>query len=221
MTNPAPVPARPLARRPWFVATWIVGLGVLVAVAFVWLGLRNWGAVMALTGPRISVDVPGSYDKAIKKLTAATDESDRFYALGDGALWSVDAGKLEDAQRYADELLALSGKFASNWNYGNAIHKGHSALGRVAIRRGDVAEGERQLALAATSKGSPQMDSFGPNMSLPRDLLATGKPSAKTAVLAYLDYLPTFWTLDSGAIGVWRRDIEHDREPNFGAHLLF
>ena len=88
-------------------------------------------------------------------------------------------------------------------------------------KRDDVAEGERQLVLAATSRASLQMNSFGPNMSLPRDLRATGKASAKAAVLVYFDYLPTFWTMDHGAIAVWRSDVENDRAPNFGAHLRY
>ncbi|MEO7253904.1 MAG: hypothetical protein ABIZ64_06640, partial [Casimicrobium sp.] len=200
--------------------TWVVGLGVLIIVGIMWLSVSHMGAILALA-PRMPINAPVRYDKAIKALDACTDELIRYYALGDAAMWSVDVGKLDDAERYAKELLALNEKMGRDWNNGNAIHKGHSALGRIAIKRGDVAEGERQLALAATSKGSPQMDTFGPNMSLPRDLLATGKPSAKAVVLAYFDHLPTFWTMDGGAISVWRNDVEHDREPNFGSHLLF
>ena len=213
--------ALPLTRRAWFIATWVIGLGVLILGAVIWFGLKNAGAMMALSAPAIPLHSHAEYNKAINALEGSTTEVGRFYALGDAAMWSVNVGKLDDAQRYAEELLALNGKIGRDWNNGNAIHKGHSALGRVAIKRGDVAEGERQLALAATSKGSPQMNSFGPNMSLPRDLLATGKPSAKAAVLAYFDHLPTFWTMDSGAISVWRNDVEHDREPNFGSHLLY
>jgi len=54
-----------------------------------------------------------------------------------------------------------------------------------------------------------------------RDLLATGRPSARQAVLTYLDGLTRFWKMDNGAIRVWRSDIEAGREPNFGAHLLY
>jgi len=214
-------PTRPITRRPWFVATWMVSLAVLIIGLLMWFSVSNMGAVMALLAPPMSVDVTGNYNKAMKALDANKTKLGRFYALGDAALWSVDVGKLDDAQRYAEELLALNSKIGRDWNQGNAIHKAHSTLGRIAIKRGDVAEGERQLTLAATSKGSPQMDTFGPNMSLPRDLLATGKPSAKAAVLAYFDHLPTFWSMDRGAISVWRNDVEHNREPNFGAHLLF
>lgn len=218
---PQAVNKLPLARRAWFIATWVIGVGLLVCAGFIFVAYKNAGAMMALMPIQLPLDAQLEYDKRMLKLNAAASELERFYALGDAALWSVDVGKLDDAERYANELLALNTKIGRDWNNGNAIHKAHSTLGRVAIKRGDVAEGERQLGLAARSKGSPQMNSFGPNMSLLRDLLATGKASAKAAVLAYFDYLPTFWTMDRGAIAVWRRDVENDRAPNFGAHLLF
>ena len=219
MTDPHPT--IPLRRRVWFIATWVISLGLAVVAACVYFGVTNAGAVMALLAPKVPINAQAEYEKRLTKLKAANSELDRYYAIGDVALWSVDVGKLDDAERLANEQLALIAKIGRDWNNGNAIHKAHSALGRVAIKRGDVAEGERQLALAATSKGSPQMDTYGPNMSLPRDLLATRQASAKAAVLAYFDHLPTFWTMDGGAIRVWRNDVENDREPNFGAHLLY
>lgn len=211
----------PLTRRAWFIATWVICSGLMVFAGFIFVAFKNAGAMMAMMPIQMPIDGEAEYEKRMLKLKAAASELDRFYALGDAALWSVDVGKLDDAERYANELLVLNTKTGRDWNIGNAIHKAHSTLGRVAIKRGDVTEGERQLGLAASSKGSPQMDTFGPNMSLPRDLLATRKASAKAAVLAYFDYLPTFWTMDNGAIRVWRSDVENDRTPNFGAHLLF
>lgn len=210
----------PLTRRAWFIATWVIFSALLVFAGFIFVAFKNAGAMMALTPIQMPIDGQAEYQKRMLKLNAVASELERFYALGDAALWSVDVGKLDDAERYANELLALNTKIGRDWNNGNAIHKAHSALGRVAIKRGDVAEGERQLGLAATSKGSPQMDTFGPNMSLPRDLLAIRKASAKAAVLAYFDRPPTFWWMDNGAIRVWRSDVENDRLPNFGAHLL-
>ena len=184
--------------------------------------VQNAGALMASMPIRPPIDVQAEYDKCMKRLNEAPDEDWRYSALGDAALWSVDVGRLDDAEAYARELLALKAKRTGrDWNSGNAVHKAHSTFGRIAVRRGDIAEAERQLALAATSEGSPQMNSFGPNMTLARDLLATGRPSARQAVLTYLDGLTRFWKMDNGAIRVWRSDIEAGREPNFGAHLLY
>jgi hypothetical protein len=194
---------------------------VLVGGAF-YVVLKNAGALLASMPVRLPIDVQAEYDKRMKRLNEAPDEEWRYSALGDAALWSVDVGRLDDAEAYARELLALKAKRTGrDWNSGNAVYKAHSTLGRIAIKRGDIAEAERQLGLAATSEGSPQMNTFGPNMLLARDLLATGRPSARQAVLTYLDGLKRIWQMDNGAIRVWRSDIEAGREPNFGANLLF
>jgi hypothetical protein len=212
---------RPLMRRPWFVSLVVIGCSLFLLVGLAWLAISNSGAMMASVPVRVPIDAQAEYAKAHGRLQASTDELTRKYALGNAALWSIDVGKLDDAERFANELLALNQRLAADWDAGNAVHKAHSVLGRLALKRGDVAEAERQLKLVATSKGSPQLDTFGPNMTLVRDLLETKQPSAKAAALAYLDHLPTFWKMDRGAITVWRADIERGVMPNFGAHLLF
>ena len=137
----------PLARRAWFITTWVISCGLVVCAGFILIAYKNAGAVMALFPVNPPFDAQADYEKRSTKLDSATTELERFYALGDAALWSVDVGKLEDAERYANDLLALNTKIGRDWNNGNAIHKAHSALGRVAIKRGNVAEGERQLGL--------------------------------------------------------------------------
>jgi len=209
-------------RRPWFVALLVLSVAVIILGAGFYVMVRNMGAIIASVPVQSTINVQAEYDKSIKRLTEAPDEGWRYAALGDAALWSVDMGRLDDAEAYARELLELRAKHVGrDWNSGNAVHKAHSTFGRIAIKRGDISEAERQLALAATSEGSPQMNSFGPNMTLARDLLATGSPSARHAVLTYLDGLTRFWKMDNGAIRIWRSDIEAGREPNFGAHLLY
>src|SRR5271170_6113264 len=58
----------------------------------------------------------GRLDEAIKNLTAASGEEQRFYALDDAAKESYEVGKIEDARKYARALLTLSQKFQGNWN---------------------------------------------------------------------------------------------------------
>lgn len=90
----------------------------------------------------------------------------RFYALADAAKSAVNVGEPDKAQRYAAELLRVAPKYRGDWNYGNAIHDGHIVLGRVALARGDKRVAIKHLLAAGKTPGSPQLDSFGPNMSL-------------------------------------------------------
>ena len=80
----------------------------------------------------------GRLDDALKKLATASREEEKFYALNDAAKQSYELGKVEDARKYANELLALAPKFLKDWNYGNAIQDGNLVLGRIALKEGRV-----------------------------------------------------------------------------------
>lgn len=150
-------------------------------------------------------------------LGRATTQEQRFYALGDAAKTGFAIGKVEDARKYADELLALSPKFKENWNYGNALHDGNMVLGRVALAQGKTEEAKKYLLEAGRSPGSPQIDSFGPNMSLAKDLLEHGE---RQAVVDYLERCRSFWS-DGGKINAWEREIRAGKVPDFGANLFY
>ena len=62
------------------------------------------------------------------------------------------------------------------------------------------------------------MNTFGPNMTLARDLLAKGE---KEVVLAYFDLCKNFWKMEDGRLAKWRQDIAADRSPDFGANLIY
>ena len=70
-------------------------------------------------------------------------------------------------------------------------------LGRIAVREGHIKEADRYLLAAGKSPGSPQMDSFGPNMSLAKDLLEKGQ---RNTVLQYFALCHKFWKSESGII---------------------
>ena len=182
--------------------------------------IKNMGAIMVSQPIRIPVNAQEHYQKSMTGLNGATDEYGRWVALGSAALWSVDVGRLDDAKAFALELDLLLVKYPTDWNYGNAVSKIHSVRGRLALKRGDIEQAKRELALAGASPGSPQMDTFGPNLTLARDLLATGAQGTRDAVLAHFDAIEKFWRMDAGALRVWRDDVRAGREPNFGAALL-
>jgi tetratricopeptide (TPR) repeat protein len=146
-----------------------------------------------------------------------TDE-ERFYALNDAAKKSFTLGKMDDAKRYAEELLALMPKFSNNWNYGNAVQDGNVVLGRLAVRDDRIDDAKRHLLAAGNSPGSPQMNSFGPNMSLAKDLLAKGE---RDAVLDYFERCRKFWSMDWGKLDEWSKDLRAGHAPDFGANLVY
>jgi hypothetical protein len=160
----------------------------------------------------------GRLDAATKKLASASSEEMRFYALDDAAKESFEVGKIEDARKYAKELLALAPKYQGNWNYGNAIQDGNLVLGRIALKEGRKEEAKQYLIEAGRSPGSPQMNSFGPNMSLARDLLEKGE---RDVVLQYFDLCRKFWDLGHDQLDQWTKDVKAGKTPDFGANLVY
>jgi len=126
--------------------------------------------------------------------------------------------RTRDARKYAQELLALAPKYQKDWNYGNAVQDGNLVLGRIALKEGRTDEAKRRLLEAGKSPGSPQMDSFGPNMSLARDLLEKGE---RDVVLQYFDLCRKFWEMGKGDLDRWTEDVKAGRMPNFGANLIY
>jgi hypothetical protein len=153
-----------------------------------------------------------------KELAAAKTDRDRFYALSGVAKGSVIFGRDEDARRYATELLSLAPRFQKDFNYGNAIQDGNLVLGRIAVREGHIDEAKRYLRMAGESPGSPQMDSFGPNMSLAEDLLEKGE---RQSVLDYFEACRKFWKMSNGRLDGWAHDVQAGKMPNFGPNLEY
>ncbi len=102
---------------------------------------------------------------------------------------ALEAGRLPAARKHAAEALAANTDSRS-WNYGNVIHEMNQLLGRAALREGKMAEARRALLAAGATAGSPQLNSFGPQLILARELLAKGE---KVVVVEYLDLVGRFW----------------------------
>jgi tetratricopeptide (TPR) repeat protein len=158
------------------------------------------------------------YAKATARLAAAHTGQDRFYALRGAAKAAFEVGKLDEARTYANELLRAAQQFRGDWNYGNAIHDGHLVLGRLAMREGDVAQAKKELLAAGNTPGSPQLDTFGPNMSLASDLLQHGE---REVVLEYFRRCERFWESGGESLAAWRKAIAGGNMPDFGANLRY
>ena len=156
--------------------------------------------------------------RSTAELAAAKTEYERWVAIGDVGLWNVDNGSIEKAEAFARETLRIAEKYKKDWNYGNAIHKGHLTLGRVALRRDDIEEAKKQLLLAGRTPGSPQLNTFGPNMVLAKELLEEGE---KDTVLQYFELCEEFWELHRGSLVIWKEKVSGGETPGFGANLLY
>jgi hypothetical protein len=163
-----------------------------------------------------------SYNVAVEALKKAPDERLQEVLLSlqiDLALAALEAGETELAKKHAAETLHKNTD-SQNWNYGNIIHNANQILGRVALREGKLADAKTYLLKAGATPGSPQLNSFGPQMQLPRELLEKGQ---EETVLHYLDLVSKFWASDkeqselskqhAALIAGWKREIAEGKIP--------
>jgi TonB family protein len=148
---------------------------------------------------------------------SGTDARQRFYALRTLAKAAWAAGATLTAADYASELL---GDVAQNhdWNNGNAIHDGNMVLGLVALSNGNLAQAGKYLLEAGKTPGSPQLDSFGPNMTLAKELLQKGE---KDVVLEYFALCRVFWKMGNDRLDEWTAMVRGGGMPKFGANLVY
>ena len=157
------------------------------------------------------------YQDKLNDLKNAKNDLNKFYALGDIAKIGFELEHYEISKASAHQLLELAPNYPNNWNYGNAIHDSHLVLGRLALKDGDVSAAKEHLLKSTENKGSPTMNSFGPNMSLAKDLLLKGESEV---VLEYFDRCRKFWKNDHGKLDSWTESIRSGKIPKFKANLL-
>jgi tetratricopeptide (TPR) repeat protein len=155
---------------------------------------------------------------ALESDLPAGDSPERFYALTYLARVALEAGDLDKAAFYSQELLKRAPEYPKDWNFGNAIYYGNLVLGRVALQRGDIKESVARLLAAGATPGSPQLNTFGPNMSLARDLLAKGQTEQ---VLSFLAACKNFWKMDYGRLDQWTAAIRAGDTPDFTGWLNY
>lgn len=156
----------------------------------------------------------GRAREALSKLNAA-EVGDRYYALSDAALGAWHLGEEHLAKQLATELLQLAASVERSWNYGNAVHVGHTVLGLLALRSGDKISAIRELHEAGATPGSPQLGSFGPTMQLAKALLRSGESAA---VLQYFGQCRQFWGMGEPWLSIWEQKVKQGQIPNFFMH---
>jgi tetratricopeptide (TPR) repeat protein len=153
-----------------------------------------------------------------KTLELIVSERERFYLLADTAKAAYKSGYPEKAENYAKELLELAQKYPLDWNYGNAIHYANIILGRIALAQNNVESAKQHLLEAGKTAGSPQLNSFGPNMMLAKELLERNETQT---VLSYLELCGNFWEMGQEEITQWSELIKAGKTPDFTMHLEY
>ena len=145
-------------------------------------------------------------------------EATKFYELTRATPKAYTDGEYEDSKAMALELLATSESWKKDWNYGNAVHVANLVLGRLELRDGNKEKAAEYLLAAGRTPGSPQLNSFGPDMLFAKEMLAADETDA---VLNYLELCSKFWERKQGRTNHWRAEIKTGIVPDFGANLRY
>ena len=155
---------------------------------------------------------------ALEEKASGLSGRDLFYELSDLAKRAFNAGEIDKAEAYATQLLQMAPQYPKDWNYGNAIFYGNFVLGRISVQRGKFVQAGQYLLAAGATPGSPQLDSFGPNMTLAKELIEKGRSAV---VLQYLVLCKHFWKMDDGKLDQWSDAVRKGRIPDFSANLSY
>ncbi len=151
----------------------------------------------------------------LAQLSEAKGDEEAFTHLPTAAAAAFHLERFAEAKQFAERALALAPAFQDNWNYGNAIHLGHTVLGLIALNNQNSVSAIKELYASGQTLGSPQLNSFGPTMQLAKALLKAGHIEP---VVAYLNQCREFWEMGDTWIDIWERKIREGHIPNFFQH---
>ena len=157
----------------------------------------------------------------------AYSESDLriFYDLARESSSAYSSGDLLKAKKLSQRYLIAAERFPCDWNHGNAVHNANAILGLIALQEGQHAVSVQHLLAAGRSRGSPQLNTFGPSLLLAKRLAEAGEFDV---VAAYILSIRRFWEAKDltvlGLIGfpdpqpmsTWLETLASGRSPNFG-----
>jgi len=175
-------------------------------------------ASLAIPAPLIACDATTPCDKCAKDPEMSwnpenkfvTDRLKRFYALDDQIKAAYAANDSAGTGKLATEYLELANTYRCNWNYGNAVHDANRYLGLISLKKGDTDAAIVYLREAGKSTGSPQLDTFGPELDLANELLKRGRTEA---VQGYLKDIKKFWKTDNGQVAGWLAAMDAGERP--------
>jgi tetratricopeptide (TPR) repeat protein len=164
---------------------------------------------------RLAARAVAEYERALAR---GPNDAEAMSLLINLAKSAYDAGEYEKAKGFATQVLDRAENRPKPWDSGQARHDGHLILGRLALVSGDVAEAKRHLLEAGKTTGSPVLGSFGPNMSLAKELLERGETET---VIEYFNLCAKFWRNDRGRLKTWTDAAKAGIAPDFGANLVY
>lgn len=139
-----------------------------------------------------------------------TSRLNRFYVMEKQITVAYQSGDFEKTKSLIDKNLQLARIYRCNWNYGNAIHDSNRILGLISLSEGNISDARKYIVKAGKSTGSPQLNSFGPNLDLANQLLSLGETDA---VIEYLEGIKTFWDGNDSLIEEWIAKIRSGETP--------
>jgi hypothetical protein len=156
------------------------------------------------------------YEKAVFEIKNTNDTIQRYFALPQAAKAAYMLGLFSEAREWSEEISELLQSVPKDWNYGNAIYYQNWVFGMFAFDAGDLEKAKSYLVMAASTVGSPQLNSFGPNMKLARNLLKSGETEA---FLNFLNQIEIFWKSGKPWLDVWRSKVNQGLIPNCTMHM--
>lgn len=153
------------------ITSMLIGLFILLVTVIdghikdvVFIKYLNKGILVAIKkGIKISYSVLDRFYVFLpKKMMLAY----RFYRLKNWAMSKYLEGDQEYALQLANELLMVATNYEESWNYGNALHWGHTIKGLVLFDNGEFSSAQKELFLSIKVPLSPQLEYFGPQMIL-------------------------------------------------------
>jgi hypothetical protein len=159
-----------------------------------------------------------SYAKAIELLKVTPFNSlnslDKELFLYSNTVLSAQFDSEEVALKNIERFEEIEANKPSYAKSGNMPHLTNIARGWLALKSGNTDVAIGYLLESTKTKGSPTLSSFGPDMSLIRELYKQGD---KEAVSKYLESVESFWNTDDAMnkFEVWRKMSKNDCSIQF------
>ena len=141
---------------------------------------------------------------------------ERLFDLVQAAQAALEIGHNEQAGKFANDSLRAMDEYREQLGSlaGYTMFYANLVLGRLALLNDDIPKAEQFLLLAGRTPGSPALSTFGPNMSLARELLKRGR---RNAVLQFFTECEAFWKYRR--LDAWITQVQNGQLPIFGGNL--
>jgi hypothetical protein len=148
----------------------------------------------------------GEFEQALQRSGSALPCPSDLVEAAEAAL----IGKLyECAAQLANDALAAAGAGTSGTQR-DAMHLAHVVLGKVALASLDVHAASTHLKAAGSVRTCPQLETFGPDLTLAAALLARGE---RAAVASFLWDCRQFWPEGRATLEAWIGQIARGEHP--------